>query len=235
MCNRSSKHSLEGLPTRKHPPEDAWGQCHASTYCSLDAEMLELLSIAFQTAVVIAIPFIATHIGEMLLHKVVQDEFFQVPILTILARLQGILAGLLLMRLDLHSSYFDLERLFLVEGPWNLTLSQFLLERANVFAYDSLPVMRLLGEVPSTRGLLAVLVVVILPLLMVILNLRFWDLREALRSLLASAGIALWTGWLTVYLVCTVFWSLYLLNFWSLGLVALYIQYRKSQGGGGHH
>jgi len=196
--------------------------------------MLELLSIAFQAAIVIAIPFIVSHIGELLLRKVVHQEYFEVPILTTLARLQGVLAGLLLMRLDLDSSYFDLERLFLADGPWNLTLSQFLLERSNVFVYDSLPVMRLLGEIPSSQGLLAVLIVVVLPLLVVVLSLRFWELRDALRALLASAGMALWTGWFTVYLICTVFWCLYLLNFWILGLVVLYIQFRKS-GQGGHH
>jgi len=71
-------------------------------------------------------------------------------------------------------------------------------------------------------------------LLVVVLSLRFWELRDALRALLASAGMALWTGWFTVYLICTVFWCLYLLNFWILGLVVLYIQFRKS-GQGGHH
>jgi hypothetical protein len=200
----------------------------------LDAEMLELFSIAFQAAVVIAIPFIVSHIGKMLLHKVVYHEFFQVPILKTLARLQGVLAGLLLMRLQLDSSYFNLERMFLADGPWNITLSEFLLERSNVFVYDSFSVMRLLSEVPSSEGLLAVLIVVVLPLLIVTLGLSFWQLREALRALLASAGIALWTGWFTVYLVCTVFWTLYLLNFWTLGILVLYIQYRKMQGGGHH-
>jgi hypothetical protein len=197
--------------------------------------MFELFSIAFQAAIVIAIPFIVSHIGKMLLQKVVYHEFFQVPILKTLAHLQGVLAGLLLMRLELDRSYFDLERMFLKDGPWNINISEFLLGRANVFVYDSFPVMRLLGEVPSSEGLLAVLIVVILPLLILILSMRFWDMSEAIRALLASAGIALWTGWFTVYLVCTVFWTLYLLNFWTLGLMVLYIQYRKSLQGGGHH
>jgi hypothetical protein len=194
--------------------------------------MLEFLSIILQVAIVIAVPFVVNHIGGMLLRKVVHQEFFEVPILTTLARLQGVLAGLLLMRMDLDSSYFDLERLFLADGPWNITLSQFLLERANVFGYDSLPLMRLLDEVPNTEGLVATLVVLVLPLLLVILSLRFWELRDALRAVIASAGVALWMGWFTVYLICVVFWGLYLLNFWTLGLMVLYIQYRKSQG---HH
>lgn len=196
--------------------------------------MLELPSIVFQAAVVIAIPFIVSHIGKLLLHKVVNEEFFQVPILKSLAHLQGVMAGLLLMRLELDRSFFDLERMFLVQGPWDISLSELLLERANVFVYDSFLITRLLGEVPSNEGLLAILIVVLLPLLIVIFSMRFWELTDATKALLASAGIALWTGWFTVYLVCTVFWTLYLLNFWTLGLAVLYIQYRKSLQGGHH-
>jgi hypothetical protein len=196
--------------------------------------MLELFSIIFQAAIVIAIPFIVSHIGKLLLHKVVNEEFFQVPILKTLAYIQGTLAGLLLMRLELDRSFFDLERMFLVQGPWDISLSELLMERANVFVYDTFLVMRLLGEVPGNEGLFAILIVVVLPLLIVILSMRFWELSDAIKALLASAGIALWTGWFTVYLVCTVFWTLYLLNFWTLGLIVLYIQYRKSLQGGHH-
>jgi len=196
--------------------------------------MFELFSIVFQAAVVIAVPFVVSHIGKILLHKVVNEEFFQVPILKTLAYIQGVLAGLLLMRLELDRSYFDLERLFLVQGPWDISLSEMLLERGNVFGYDAFLVMRLLGEVPSNEGLLAILIVVALPLLIVILSMRFWELNDAIKALLASAGIALWTGWFTVYLVCTVFWTLYLLNFWTLGLIVVYIQYRMNLQGGHH-
>ena len=196
--------------------------------------MLELFSIIFQAAIVIAIPFIVSHIGKLLLHKVVNEEFFQVPILKTLAYIQGTLAGLLLMRLELDRSFFDLERMFLVQGPWDISLSELLMERANVFVYDTFLVMRLLGEVPGNEGLFAILIVVVLPLLIVILSMRFWELSDAIKALLASAGIALWTGWFTVYLVCTVFWTLYLLNVWTLRLIVLYIQYRKSLQGGHH-
>jgi len=189
--------------------------------------LIDLLSIVSQAMVVITIPFVVSQIGNLLLHKVAHQEFFQVPILTTLARLQGMLLGLLLMRVGLSGNYFDLEHMFLLDGPWNLTLSQFLLERANIFVYDSLPLVRLLGDVPSNEGLLAVLVMVVLPLLIVVLSLGFWELREALHALVASAGIALWAGWFTIYLVCVAFWSFHLLNFWSLILLALYIQYRR--------
>jgi hypothetical protein len=193
-----------------------------------------LLSFVSQAIIVIAIPFVASHIGALILQKMVHREFFQVPILTTLARLQGVLLGLLLVRLGFDHRYFDLEQMFQPDGPWNLTLSQFLLERANMFVYGSLPMMRMLGEVPSNEGLLAVLIMVVLPLLVVILSLSFWELREALQALFASAGIALWAGWLTVYLICMAFWTFHLLNFWSLILLVLYVEFlrRKEDSSG---
>jgi hypothetical protein len=68
----------------------------------------------------------------------------------------------------------------------------------------------------------------------VILSLSFWELREALQALFASAGIALWAGWLTVYLICMAFWTFHLLNFWSLILLVLYVEFlrRKEDSSG---
>jgi hypothetical protein len=197
--------------------------------------MLELLSIALQAAVVLAIPFLVRHAGELLVKKLVQEDFLQVPILGILARIQGLMMGGLLMWRDLDSRFFSLEHLFLPDSPWNINLSQFLLVRSNIFAYDPAPVMALLHEGPSAGSVLALLGVVVLPLLLAILCLRFWKHVDAVRAMLACTGIALWTAWYTVYLVCLVFWSLYLLNFWVLALLGVYIQYRQSRSGGGGH
>jgi hypothetical protein len=197
--------------------------------------MLEFLSIALQAALVLAIPFLVRHAGELLIKKLVQEEFSQVPILTILARIQGLMMGGLLMWRDLDSRYFSLEHLFLPDSPWNITLSQFLLVRSNAFAYDPAPVIALLHEGPSGGSILALLGVVVLPLLMAILCLRFWKHLDAVRGMLACTGISVWTTWYTVYLLCLAFWSLYLLNFWALALVGVYIQYRQSRSGGGGH
>ena len=193
-----------------------------------------LISFVSQAIIVIAIPFVVSHVGSLILQKMVHREYFQVPILTTLARLQGVLMGLLLVHLGFDNRYFDLEQMFQPDGPWNLTLSQFLLERANMFVYGSLPMMRMLGEVPSNKGLLAVLIMVVLPLLIVIMSLSLWELREALQALFASAGIALWAGWLTVYLICMAFWTFHLLNFWSLILMVLYVEFlrRKEDSSG---
>jgi hypothetical protein len=113
------------------------------------------------------------------------------------------------------------------DGPWNLTLPQFFLERANLFVYDISSLLTLLANMQSNKGLLAGFTVIILPLALLIISLSLWQRQEAIRALLASAGLALWSGWVTVYAVATFFWILHLLNVWSLILLLIYIKYRS--------
>lgn len=192
--------------------------------------MSELLSMIFQAAILIAIPFITSRLVDLVLEKMVHQEFFQVPIVGTLARLQGMLTALLVVWLGSESHPFYLEQVLLPEGPWDLTVSEFVLERANIFVYDPLPIIRLLGAVPRTEGLVTVLIMVALPLLVLMLSLRLWDSsRQALQSFFASAILALWMGWVTLYLICLACWAFHLLNFWSLVLLVLYIQYWTSK------
>ncbi len=194
--------------------------------------MLELLSTFLQATFVVTLPYVVSHGSEVLVHHVAHREFGEVPIVTTLARVQGLLTGGLLLYMNLDGRYYDLQALFLPESPWNLTLSQFLLERSNLFTYDIMPVVRLLTDVPTISGALAATALVVLPLLLALLCLRFWRGWETLRAFLACIGIAVWSAWMTVYLLCMVFWSLHLLNFWALAIATLYIQRRHA---GGHH
>ena len=79
------------------------------------------------------------------------------------------------------------------DGRWNLTWSQFLLERSNVFMYDWWPVLKLLGRLPALMGWMALLVWGVLPVLLGAFCLRYWPLRDALQDLLACRGTALWS------------------------------------------
>jgi len=163
--------------------------------------MLDLLSVIVQAAIVISIPVLVANGGEALMHVIAHHEFHAIPILTTLARLQGLLAGGLLLHASFDESYYDLQALFVPASRWNLSMSQFLLERANLFAYDPEPLLNLLREQPwSGRGLLVALVVVVIPTLLVLLCLRVWKFWNALRGIVACAGTALWSAWITIYL-----------------------------------
>lgn len=191
--------------------------------------MYEFFLAVIQVIVVMIIPLTLNRTVRILLQKSTHKEFFQIPILTTLARLQGILAGSTLILLDFDKQYFDIEQMFMPNGPWNLTISQFLLERANVFSYDPRSMLVLLTEIHSDNWLIGILAAIILPFTLLTLSFVFWERNKALQALPAIIGTALWTGWLTVYLVSATFWALHLLNFWSLILLALYIQYRGNK------
>lgn len=191
--------------------------------------MYEFFLAVVQVVIVMVLPLVLNRTMRLLLQRSTHAEFFQVPILITLARLQGILAGFTLVLLDFDRQYFDVEQMFMPDGPWNLTLAQFLLERANVFSYDPRPMLFLLTEIHSDNWLMGVFAAVVLPFILLILSFVFWGRNRAFHVLLTIVGIALWTGWLTVYLVSALFWALHLLSFWSLVLLALYIQYRGSK------
>lgn len=190
--------------------------------------MLDALVMVLQFLLVISIPFFISHGGEIMIHWIAHHEFAEIPILTTLARLQGLLLGGLLLYVNFDDSYYDLQTLFLPDSRWNLTFYEFLLERSNLFNYQFWPLIDMMREIPHERGVLAVLAVALIPLMLGVLSIRFWAWREALRSMLACAGTAMWSAWLTLYLVCLAFWSLYLLNFWSLAVAALYYQYQRT-------
>jgi|GEM_PF-2552717 len=196
--------------------------------------MPDLLLVILQAALVVSIPILVANGSETLMHIIAHHEFHAIPILTTLARFQGLLAGGLLLHATFDESYYDLQVLFTPASKWNLTIHQFLLERANLFAYNPDPLLSLLSDQPvSVRGILVALVVGVIPLLLVFMCFRVWKFWAALRGIVACAGTALWSAWITVYLVCLVFWGLYVLNYWSLALLAVYIQHQR--GKGAHH
>ncbi|KOR27516.1 hypothetical protein TI05_18830 [Achromatium sp. WMS3] len=155
----------------------------------------------------------------------VHKEFFQVPIITFLAKTQGTIVGLLLIYLKFDQQYFDLEQMFTIDGPWDLTLTQFFLERANMFTYNIFSVIHLLTQMQTDAGWIAGFAIILLPLILLFINLMLWQHQDALRALLASAIIALWTTWVVVYIVATIFWIVHLLNVWTLILLLIYIKY----------
>ncbi|KOR31281.1 hypothetical protein TI04_01660 [Achromatium sp. WMS2] len=187
--------------------------------------MQTLVTILSNFLFIVFVPVVMNRIMQLILHKLAHPEFFQVPIVTTLARVQGIIAGFLLIYVNIEHQYFDIEQIFVQDGPWHLTPSQFLAERANVFIYDPHPMFGLITQVQTSYGILANLAIIVIPIALLVLSFVFWKMRTALEILPAVAALALWAGWLTVYLVNASMWILNMLNFWSLIPLVLYIQY----------
>ncbi len=195
--------------------------------------MSDLLWGLVQVAVVLAIPYLGSHlVSEQLLHRLVTEEFKAIPILDTLARVEGWLLGGLLLYTNLDASYFDLEHLFVSGSRWGLTIGEFLGQRANLFAYDPSPLFELLWPKLFLPWLASVLAIILLPALLILLCRYFWRSRQIWRALLGCTITALWSAWMAVYLVCLVCWGLYVLNYWVFAVLTLYLQFRKGQGHG---
>jgi hypothetical protein len=179
-------------------------------------------------AAIIGLPFLAANLGNALLHAIAAKDFGAVPILTTLSRLAGGLIAGLLLYANLDRSYFDLEMLFIPESRWNIGFVQFITERANVFAYDLGPLFGLFATSAHWIELYALgLVFLLLTLGATLLCFRYWSGREAIRAAIACGGTVIWAAWITIYLVCLVFWALFHLNYWALLLMVLFVQYRR--------
>ncbi|MBF0392268.1 MAG: hypothetical protein HQL38_06265 [Alphaproteobacteria bacterium] len=189
---------------------------------------VEIVGALAKVGGAVLVPMAVTALAKMLIHAIEPPKFNQVPFVTMTARLAGVLAAALLLYANLDARDFDLELLFVPDSPWNLSLGQFLTERAMLFEYSWGAVLDTLSQ-PSTP--FAVLLVAAglfaLPLAASVPIGRLWGGTDALRAVAASTGILIWSAWMTVYLVCLLFWALHELNFWALALLVVYLQYRR--------
>jgi hypothetical protein len=56
-----------------------------------------------------------------------------------------------------------------------------------------------------------------------------WPPRDALRGAATVAIVAVLAAYLTVYAVCLLMWSLFLLNFWTFAVLAIVFQYYRNR------
>ncbi|MBF0306440.1 MAG: hypothetical protein HQL41_12415 [Alphaproteobacteria bacterium] len=189
---------------------------------------VEIVGALAKVGGAVLVPMAVTALAKMLIHAIEPPKFNQVPFVTMTARLAGVLAAALLLYANLDARDFDLELLFVPDSPWNLSLGRFLTERAMLFNYGWGEVLDTLSQ-PSTpfAVLLAAAGLFALPLAASVPIGRLWSGTDALRAVAASTGILIWSAWMTVYLICLLFWALHELNFWALALLVVYLQYRR--------
>ena len=126
--------------------------------------------------------------------------------------------------------YFDLHALFIPESPWNLSLWQFLGERANPLYFG---IGTLVDDPAGNRATatFVVLISIVAALLVAAAAAPFvfWPRAMARRAALLSMLLAAFVAYLTIYVICLIFWSLYLLNFWTIALAAVMFQYYRGR------
>ena len=102
---------------------------------SIVAGLVAMARAALEVGIVVTLPIIAIKLAGRVARRMRPDDFFEVPLVTGLAKLLGITLGIALIYARYDPRYFDPHALFMPESRWNLSLWQFLADRANPLNY----------------------------------------------------------------------------------------------------
>jgi hypothetical protein len=192
--------------------------------------LVALLRVALEIALVVALPIAATKLAGRVTRRMLPDDFYEVPLVTGLAKLLGIALGVTLIYARFDRRYFDLHALFIPESPWNLSLWQFLGERANPLNYGiGTLVDDPAGNLATATFVVLISIVAALLVAAAAVPFVFWPQAMARRAALLSVLLAAFVAYLTIYVICLILWSLYLLNFWTIALAAVMFQYYRGR------
>jgi len=192
--------------------------------------LVAIVRVVLEIALVVTLPIAATKLAGRVTRRMLPHDYYEVPLVTWLAKLLGIALGVALIYARFDWRYFDMHALFLPESPWNLSLWQFLAERANPLHYG---IGTLVDDPAGNRAtatfLVLIAIVAALLLAAVAAPFVFWPRAMARRAVLLSMLLAAFAAYLTIYAICLVLWSLYLLNFWTIALAAVMCQYYRGR------
>jgi len=165
-----------------------------------------------------------------LLHAVVDEEVYQVPVIFILSRLAGFVWALLWLAGGLGERAFRLSELFTPESVWNIPAHVFLEREGNLFAYDFGAIGRWIASGESRMAGAAAVAALLALAAAQFLSLKMF--KRPRRRLSAQSVIIVTTvvtAWQAVYLITLPLWLIQRANFWSLALMAFYLQYRRNR------
>ena len=192
--------------------------------------LLAVVRIVLEIALVVTLPIVAAKLAGRVTRRMPPRDYYGVPLVAWLARLLGIALGVALIYARFDRRYFDLHALFIPESPWNLSLWQFLAERANPLHYGIGTVIDdPVGNRATPTFLVLISIVAGLLLAAVATPFLFWPPATARRAVLLSVLLAAFVAYLTIYTICLLLWSLYLLNFWTIALAAVLFQYYRGR------
>jgi hypothetical protein len=200
------------------------------TAMSVIGGLVALSRAALDVALVVALPIVAVKLAGRISRNLLPHDFSEVPLVTGLAKLLGVTLGIALIYARYDRRYFDPHALFIPESPWNLSLWQFLADRANPLNYGiGTLVDNPAGHVANATFLVLMSIVAALLAAAVAAPFLFWRGAMARRAALLGLALAVFVAYLTIYGICLLLWSLYLLNFWTIALAAVMFQYYRGR------
>jgi hypothetical protein len=197
---------------------------------SVIGSLLAMARAAVEITLVLALPIVAIKLAGVIRRRMLPRDFFEVPLVAWLAKSLGMALGVTLIYARYERRYFDPHALFLPESPWNLSLWQFLGDRANPLNYGiGTLVDDPAGNVANPAFLVLISIVAALLVATVAAPFLFWRDGMARRAALLGLALAVFVAYLAIYAICLLLWSLYLLNFWTIAVAGVMFQYYRGR------
>lgn len=188
-----------------------------------------LLEVA-SAAGLLALPIVVYRAVSNLLHHGAASEIYQVPIIAILSRTAGFLWAGLVLAGGLGERAFRLSEIFIPQSMWEIPVTEFLVREGNLWSYPMVEVMTWALSGGEPLAAVAAVVMVASAVGAAVLSIRMFSRPQyRVQALFISVMTVLLFAWQTVYLVALALWLVHRANFWSLAIIALYIQYRRSR------
>lgn len=178
----------------------------------------------------LALPILVYRAVTNLVHHAASPEVYQVPIITILSRLAGILWAGLALTGGLGERAFRLSEIFIPQSMWEIPVTEFLISRGNLWSYPMGDILAWATTGDQPWALASVAVMGFAAVGAVVLCSRMFSRpHHRFQALLICSMTMVLFAWQSVYLVTLALWLIHRANFWSLAIIALYIQYRRSR------
>jgi hypothetical protein len=187
------------------------------------------VDFAVLAAKAFGLPIILIVIGATMIDRFAPSEFHTVPILRRSALLGGILLGCLLLLALPGAEHLRPSAIWVKGGPWDLNFGQFLSDRIAAYGGSLADLYTRPLNALSRMAQAAIIAHLLLLCVLIVLPLRLWQGRTAAASMISGVVIAALTAFLTIYLVCLLYWWLHILNFWAIAIIGLVVQFFRTR------
>jgi hypothetical protein len=203
----------------------------------LDGSWAELLATVavivqrlFQAAVLILLPAAYLWLTITVTRLVVFPDYWQVTPPSRLAIISGLGVGLALVYASDLAPLYKMKPIFAEDGPWNLGVVDFLIERANPWLYSHRDTAALLANPDQNpKFTLAILMLSLLLAIATWFAVRAFQSWWMLIAILATFALAAAMVPLAIYLVALLAYSLHVFNFWSAAILIVITQYYRAR------
>lgn len=173
--------------------------------------------------VALAIPVAAVTVVAEFVDACKPRWYHTLPVLRRSALLAGLLLPLAALWEGPGAEIWAPDRIFQVDGPWDIGFPEMLSERLVPYLH-ALPAVYLRSYDAPLLVRIAIALHGLLLLVALLLPFRFWPFREALRATFCGALIACTASLLALYIVNAGYWLLHQFSFWLVAAVGLLFQ-----------